>query len=75
MDSRGRCTATFSLNIFGEWAVKYHYLNFHSFENCLELKNGLKSWFGYYNRERVHQLLNRMTPDEFYFNEQLKQAA
>lgn len=74
MDGRGRCTD----NIFIErlwWTVKYHYLNLHSFENGLELQKGLRSWSEYYNRERMHQSLNRITPDECYFKEQLKQAA
>lgn len=74
MDGRGRCMD----NIFIErlwWTVKYHYLHLYSFENGLELRKGLRSWFEYYNRERTHQSLNRMTPDECYFKEQLKQAA
>jgi len=74
MDGRGRCTD----NIFIErlwWTVKYHYLHLHSFETGLELQKGLKGWFEYYNRERRHQSLNRMTPDECYFKEQIKQAA
>lgn len=74
MDGRGRCMD----NIFIErlwWTVKYHYLHLHSFENGLELQNGLRRWFEYYNRERGHQSLNRMTPDECYFKEQVKLAA
>lgn len=74
MDGRGRCMD----NIFVErlwWTVKYHYLYLHSFENGVELRKGLRSWFEYYNRERSHQSLNWMTPDECYFKEQVKQAA
>lgn len=74
MDGRGRCMD----NIFVErlwWTVKYHYLHLHSFDNGLELQKGLRSWFEYYNRNRTHQSLNRMTPDECYFREQVKQAA
>ena len=74
MDGRGRCMD----NIFVErlwWTVKYHYLHLHSFDNGLELQKGLRSWFEYYNRNRTHQSLNRMTPDECYFKEQVKQAA
>ncbi len=74
MDGRGRCMD----NIFIErlwWTVKYHYLHLHSFANGLELQKGLRNWFEYYNRERTHQSLNRMTPDGCYFKEQLKQAA
>jgi len=74
MDGRGRCMD----NIFIErlwWTVKYHYLHLHSFENGLELRKGLRRWFEYYNRERTHRSLNKMTPDECYFKEQMKQAA
>ena len=74
MDGRGRCMD----NIFIEclwWTVKYHYLHLHSFENGLELRKGLRSWFEYYNRERTHQSLNKMTPDECYFKEQIQLAA
>jgi len=74
MDGRGRCMD----NIFIErlwWTVKYHYLHLYSFENGLELRKGLRSWFEYYNRERTHQSLNRMTPDECYFKEQIEIAA
>ena len=39
------------------------------------MQKGLRSWFEYYNRERTHQSLSRMTPDECYFKEQVKQAA
>ena len=74
MDGRGRCMD----NIFVErlwWTVKYHYLHLHSFENGHELRKGLSSWFEYYNQERTHQSLNKMTPDECYFKEQVKLAA
>jgi putative transposase len=74
MDGRGRCMD----NIFIErlwWTVKYHYLHLHSFENGPGLRKGLRSWFEYYNRERTHQSLDKMTPDECYFKEQQKLAA
>jgi putative transposase len=74
MDGRGR----FLDNIFIErlwWTVKHHYLYLHAFENGLELRKGLRSWFDFYNRERTHQSLNRQTPDECYFKEQSKLAA
>jgi putative transposase len=74
MDGRGR----YLDNIFIErlwWTVKYHYLNLYSFENALEMRNGLRTWFEYYNRERTHQSLDGMTPDECYFKDQEKLAA
>ena len=74
MDGRGRCTDNIFIERFW-WTVKYHYLHLHSFENGLELQKGLKVWLEYYNRERRHQALNKMTPDECYFKEQIRQAA
>jgi putative transposase len=74
MDGRGR----FLDNIFIErlwWTVKHHYLYLNAFENGVELRKGLRTWFDYYNRERTHQSLNRQTPDECYFKEQKKLAA
>ncbi|GAB6095723.1 hypothetical protein JCM14469_19760 [Desulfatiferula olefinivorans] len=65
-------------NIFIErlwWTVKYYYLNLHSFENALEMRKGLRDWFEYYNRERTHQSLDGMPPDECYFKDQEKLAA
>jgi putative transposase len=74
MDGRGRCIDNIMIERLW-WTVKYHYLHLHSFENGIELRKGLRSWFEYYNRERTHQSLNRMTPDECYFKEQYKLAA
>jgi putative transposase len=68
MDGRGR----FQDNIFIErlwWTVKHHYVYLRAFENGLDLRNGLKHWFKYYNQERFHQSLGDLTPDEVYFKE------
>ncbi len=68
MDGRGR----FQDNIFIErlwWTVKHHYVYLRAFENGLDLRNGLKHWFKYYNQERFHQSLDDLTPDEVYFKE------
>jgi putative transposase len=54
MDGRGRCHD----NIFVErlwWTVKHHYVYLRTFNNGTELREGLKEWFKYYNRERFHQ--------------------
>jgi putative transposase len=67
MDGRGRCQD----NIFIErlwWTLKYHYLYLHSFYTGSELRNGLRYWFNFYNRDRFHQSLDNLTPDEVYYN-------
>ena len=69
MDSKGRAMD----NIFIErlwWTLKYHYLYLRAFNNGVELRQGLKNWFTYYNQERFHQSLKDWTPDEIYFKKQ-----
>ena len=66
MDGRGRCQD----NIFIEqlwWTLKYHYLYLRSFDNGSQLKEGLRDWFSFYNKERFHQTLDDKTPDEVYY--------
>ena len=67
-------------NIFIErlwWTLKYQYLYLWSFSNGTELRQGLGEWFEHYNRERSHQALDDLTPDEVYYclPHSFKQAA
>jgi putative transposase len=75
MDGRGR----FQDNIFIErlwWTLKYHYFYLRTFETGSDLRNGLRSWFKYYNQERFHQSLDNWTPNEIYYKKkELKKAA
>ena len=67
MDGRGRVQD----NIFIErlwWTLKYHYLYLWSFANGSELRKGLGQWFRFYNKERFHQALDNLTPDEVYYD-------
>jgi putative transposase len=66
MDGRGRCQD----NIFIErlwWTLKYHYIYLRSFDNGAELRKALRGWFSFYNKERFHQALDNLTPDEVYY--------
>ena len=66
MDGRGRVQD----NIFIErlwWTLKYQYLYLWSFEDGSDLKKGLGEWFRFYNKERSHQALDGLTPDEVYY--------
>lgn len=57
-------------NIFIErlwWTLKYHYLYLRSFSSGSDLCQGLREWFQFYNRDRFHQALDDMTPDEVYY--------
>jgi putative transposase len=70
MDGRG----CYRDNIFVErlWrTVKYECLYTQAFTDLKAVKSELTSWFGWYNRERFHQSLENLTPDEVYFSDQL----
>jgi putative transposase len=67
MDGRGRCQD----NIFIErlwWTLKHHYVYLHSFGSASELRDGFRYWFNFYNKERFHQSLDNLTPDEVYYH-------
>lgn len=65
MDGRGRALD----NIFVErlWrSVKYEEVYLKDYRNVVEAKQGLRSYFEFYNRERLHQSLGYQTPEEVY---------
>lgn len=66
-------------NIFVErlWrTVKYELLYTRAFNNLKEVRQSLIQWFNWYNRERFHQGLDNLTPDEIYYRHQtISQAA
>jgi putative transposase len=67
MDGRGRVQD----NIFIErlwWTLKHHWVYLHSFANGAELRDGFRYWFNFYNRDRFHQSLDNLTPDEVYYD-------
>ncbi len=67
MDGKGRALD----NVFVErlWrTVKYENIYLHSYGNGIELYAGLKKYFEYYNRQRLHSSLNWQVPDDVYFN-------
>jgi putative transposase len=76
MDGKGR----FRDNIFIErlWrTLKYERIYLNSYETGAELSKDMTSWFSHYNDERKHTSLDKLTPNEAYFQglEKLKQAA
>jgi putative transposase len=65
MDGRGRWVD----NVFVErlWrSVKYEELYLHCYETVPQLRQGLESYFGFYNEERFHQSLEYRTPAQVY---------
>lgn len=65
MDGRGRALD----NIFVErlWrSVKYEEVYLKDYRNVVEAKQGLRNYFEFYNRERLHQGLGYQTPEAIY---------
>lgn len=65
MNGKGRALD----NIFVErlWrSVKYEYIYLNRPENGMELYDGLTEYFNLYNKCRLHQSLNYMTPESVY---------
>lgn len=76
MDGKGR----FRDNIFIErlWrTLKYERIYLNSYETGTELSKDMTYWFNWYNDDRKHTSLDKLTPNEAYFQgiEQLKLAA
>jgi putative transposase len=76
MDGKGR----FRDNIFIErlWrTLKYERIYLNVYETGTELSKDMTYWFNWYNVTRKHTSLDKLTPDEAYFQglEQLKLAA
>jgi len=67
MDGRG----SWRDNVFVErlWrSVKYEEVYLHAYESVSQAKEGLTRYFNFYNRRRPHSKLNRLTPDQVYFD-------
>jgi putative transposase len=76
MDGKGR----FKDNIFIErlWrTLKYERIYLKSYETGVELSKDLTYWFNWYNGNRRHSSLDKLTPNEAYIQglEKLKPAA
>ena len=73
MDGKGRAID----NIFVErlWrSLKYEEVYLKEYETVQEAKNGIKTYFDYYNNERPHHSLEMKTPAEVYFKGLLELA-
>jgi putative transposase len=75
MDGKGRWID----NVLVErlWrSLKYEEVYLKAYQNVMQAKNCINTWFQFYNTERRHQSLDRRTPDDVYFDENpLKKVA
>lgn len=67
MDGKGRWVD----NVFVErlWkSVKYEQVYLHAYDSVSQARQGLQSYFQFYNERRPHSSLDGKTPDSVYFN-------
>ncbi|MCP4333099.1 MAG: transposase [Gammaproteobacteria bacterium] len=65
-------------NVFVErlWrTVKYEHVYLHAYDSTGEAKSKSGGYFEFYNQRRPHSKLDRLTPDQFYFNSLTSQEA
>jgi putative transposase len=65
MDGKGRCIDNIFIERFWK-SLKYECVYLHSFEDGVQLYNGLSKYIHFYNYERLHQSLNYQTPAARY---------
>jgi len=66
MDGRGRAYDNIFIERFWR-TLKYENVYLKQYETVPELKSGLKEYFIFYNRERIHQSLAYETPFDIYY--------
>lgn len=74
MDGKGRWID----NVFIErvWrSIKYEEVYLKAYENLKEARLSLNDYINFYNRNRIHQSLDYMTPDEVYYYQPLRRLA
>jgi putative transposase len=71
MDGKGRWVD----NVFIEriWrSLKYEEVYLKAYESVREARESIKTYLTFYNSERTHQSLDKLTPDEVYFKESMR---
>ena len=49
-------------------SLKYEEVYLKAYESVKEARRSIRTWMDFYNSERTHQSLDKMTPDEVYFS-------
>ncbi len=71
MDGKGRWVD----NVFIErlWrSLKYEEVYLKAYESVRAARESIKTYLTFYNSERTHQSLDKLTPDEVYFKESMR---
>ncbi len=71
MDGKGRWVD----NVFIEriWrSLKYEEVYLKAYESVREARESIKTYLTFYNAERTHQSLDKLTPDDVYFKESMR---
>ena len=50
-------------------SIKYEEVYLHAYINVPVARNGIGKYLKFYNTKRPHSSLDRMTPDQVYFNQ------
>ena len=50
-------------------SVKYEEVYLKAYSNVFDAKKQLNAYFEFYNLKRPHSSLDKMTPDEFYYDQ------
>jgi putative transposase len=69
MDGKGRWMD----NVFIErlWrSLKYEEVYLKAYDRVSEAKTGISQWLQFYNQDRTHQSLGRLTPNQVYFRKE-----
>lgn len=67
MDGKGRWMD----NVFieGFWhSLKYEEVYLKAYDSVAQARQGIDDWLMFYNEKRRHASLNRMTPDQIYYD-------
>ena len=74
MDGRGRAADNIIIERFWR-TLKYEEVYLREYQSLDDARQHLEAYIKYYNRNRLHQTLGYLTPDQIYHNYKQKQAA
>ena len=67
MNSKGRALDNIFIERFFR-SLKYEDVYLYKYSNIIEAKKGVAEYIDFYNKERFHQSLDYITPNEAYYN-------